>query len=74
MLTDLYEFSMANGYRQTINDEQGVFDVFFRKVPDNGSFVIAAGLEQAVKSLQNFSSVIATLNTVRSLNLFQETF
>ena len=39
MLTDLYEFSMANGYRQTITDEQGVFDVFFRKVPDNGSFV-----------------------------------
>lgn len=31
MLTDLYEFSMANGYRQTIDDEQGVFDIFFSK-------------------------------------------
>lgn len=54
MLTDLYEFSMANGYRQTITDEQGVFDIFFRKVPDNGSFVICAGLQQVVESLKDF--------------------
>ncbi|MCT3548242.1 nicotinate phosphoribosyltransferase, partial [Lentilactobacillus buchneri] len=74
MLTDLYEFSMANGYRQTITDEQGVFDVFFRKVPDNGSFVIAAGLEQAVKALQNFHFDDSDIEYLRSLNLFQENF
>lgn len=74
ILTDLYEFSMANGYRQTITDEQGVFDVFFRKVPDNGSFVIAAGLEQAVKALQNFHFDDSDIEYLRSLNLFQENF
>lgn len=74
MLTDLYEFSMANGYRQTINDEQGVFDIFFRKVPDNGSFVITAGLEQAIKSLQNFHFDQSDVDYLRSLNLFQDNF
>ncbi len=74
MLTDLYEFSMANGYRQTIADEQGVFDIFFRKVPDDGSFVINAGLEQAVEALQNFKFTKADIDYLRTLNLFQENF
>ena len=43
LLTDLYEFSMANGYYATLpHDQEAVFDVFYRNVPDNGSFVIAA--------------------------------
>ena len=46
LLTDLYEFSMANGYYATLpHDRQARFDVFYRRVPDNGSFVIVAGLQ-----------------------------
>lgn len=74
MLTDLYEFSMANGYRQTITDEQGVFDIFFRKVPDNGSFVICAGLQQVVESLKDFHFTKADVAYLRSLKLFKENF
>ena len=45
LLTDLYEFSMANGYYATLpHDQEAVFDVFYRNVPDNGSFVIAGWL------------------------------
>ncbi|MCH4165594.1 MAG: nicotinate phosphoribosyltransferase [Lentilactobacillus diolivorans] len=74
MVTDLYEFSMANGYRQTIDEEQGVFDIFFRKVPDQGSFVISAGLEQVVKSLQDFHFDESDITYLRSLHLFKENF
>ncbi|MFT8994721.1 nicotinate phosphoribosyltransferase [Lentilactobacillus hilgardii] len=74
MLTDLYEFSMANGYRQTIDDEQGVFDIFFRKVPDNGSFVICAGLQQIVESLKDFHFSKQDVDYLRSLKLFKENF
>lgn len=74
MLTDLYEFSMANGYRQTIDDEQGVFDVFFRKIPDDGSFVICAGLEQVVDVLKNFHFSKEDVDYLRSLKLFKENF
>ena len=55
MLTDLYEFSMANGYYAILpHDRQARFDVFYRRVPDNGSFVIAAGLQQVVEQVANW--------------------
>ena len=49
LLTDMYEFSMANGYYQTLpHDKQARFDVFYHKAPDDGSFVISAGLMQVM--------------------------
>ena len=37
MLTDFYEFTMSNGYlEQGVGDTVAYFDMFFRKVPDNG--------------------------------------
>ncbi len=74
MLTDLYELSMANGYRQTIPEEEGVFDVFFRKVPDDGSFVICAGLQQVVENLHDFHFDKQDIDYLRSLGLFQDNF
>ena len=50
MLCDFYELTMGNGYFQSgYKDRITYFDVFFRTVPDNGGFAIAAGLEQAVQ-------------------------
>lgn len=75
MLTDLYEFSMANGYYETLpHDEEAVFDVFYRNVPDNGSFVIAAGLAQVVEALENFHFTAEDIEYLRSLKLFSEGF
>ena len=46
MLCDFYEFTMSNGYFKNGFYKKNVyFDVFFRKVPDNGGFAIMAGLE-----------------------------
>ena len=54
MLTDFYEITMANGYfKNNFKDTVAYFDMFFRKVPDGGGFVIAAGLEQLVEYLSN---------------------
>ena len=56
MLLDFYELTMANGYFELGKaDEIAYFDVFFRKVPDGGGFVIAAGLEQLVDYLSNLT-------------------
>lgn len=74
LLTDLYEFSMANGYAQTLPDEEAVFDVFYRKVPDQGSFVIAAGLAQVVETVRNWHFDEAEIDYLRGLNLFSEAF
>ncbi len=54
MLCDFYELTMANGYfRSGMQDKITYFDLFFRKVPDEGGFAIAAGLEQAIEYIQN---------------------
>lgn len=54
MLVDFYELSMANGYfTNGFKDTIAYFDMFFRKVPDNGGFAIMAGLRQLIDYLKN---------------------
>ncbi len=54
MLVDFYEMSMANGYfTNGFKDKIAYFDMFFRRVPDNGGFAIMAGLRQLVDYLKN---------------------
>ena len=44
MLTDFYELTMANGFLGSGNGDRIVyFDMFFRRVPDNGGLAIMAG-------------------------------
>lgn len=45
MLTDFYELTMGGGYfHNGLKDTIGHFDLFYRHIPDNGGYVIAAGL------------------------------
>ncbi|UQS84242.1 nicotinate phosphoribosyltransferase [Bombilactobacillus thymidiniphilus] len=74
MLTDLYEFTMSNGYDAVSQDKQGVFDVFFRKIPDNGSFIINAGLQQVVNAVQDFHFNDDDLTYLQSLAIFSDDF
>ena len=75
ILTDFYELTMANGYFESgFKDTVGVFDVFFRKVPDNGGFAIAAGLEQVVEYMENLRFDDNDIDYLRSKNLFSEAF
>ena len=54
MMMDLYEMTMANGYfKDYKEDEWVVFDVFYRKNPDESGFAIFAGLEQVIDYLEN---------------------
>ena len=74
LLTDLYEYTMANGFYQEMKDERGSFDMFFRKLPDNGRFVVLAGLGTALKEMQNFHFEEEDLDYLRSLDIFTEDF
>lgn len=56
MLTDFYELTMANGYfKNGFTDTIGYYDMFFRRVPDKGGFVIMAGVAQVVDYLNNLT-------------------
>ena len=75
ILTDFYELTMANGFFQAgRKDDIGVFDLFFRKVPDNGGFAIAAGLEQAMDYLENLHFDDNDIEYLRSKGIFSEEF
>lgn len=75
MLCDFYEFTMSNGYFKNGFYKQKVyFDVFFRKVPDNGGFAIAAGLEQVIDYIKNLHFSSEDIDYLRSKGIFDEEF
>jgi len=54
LLTDDYEYKMANGYLASKKEnEEVVFDIFFRKVPNNGGYAIMAGLDKVIEYIEN---------------------
>ena len=75
MLCDFYEFTMSNGYFKNGFYKQNVyFDVFFRKVPDNGGFAIVAGLEQVIGYIKNLHFDDSDIEYLRSKGIFDEDF
>ena len=75
MLCDFYELTMGNGYFQCgYHNRITYFDVFFRAVPDNGGFAIAAGLEQAVRYIQDLHFDPEDIEYLRGRGIFSEAF
>jgi nicotinate phosphoribosyltransferase len=52
LLTDLYQLTMLQGYFDRHMEETAVFELFFRSLPEQRGFLLAAGLEQALEYLE----------------------
>ena len=75
MVMDLYELTMSNGYfLESDEGDLATFDVFFRKVPDNGGYAIFAGLEQIVEYIEDMHFEEDDIEYLRSLKMFDERF
>ena len=75
MLTDFYEITMANGYHGAgMKDEIAVFDMFFRRIPDDGGYAIMAGLEQVIEYLKKLEFTQEDIEYLRGKELFTEEF
>lgn len=75
MLCDFYEFTMSNGYlKNGFYKKTAYFDVFYRTVPDEGGFAIAAGLEQVIEYIQQLQFDDGDIEYLRSKKLFDESF
>lgn len=75
MLVDFYELTMANGYfEHGMQNEIACFDLFFRRVPDEGGFAIMAGLEQLIDYLERLSFTIADIEYLRKKGIFSDGF
>ena len=74
-LCDFYELTMGNGYFETgLKDKITYFDLFFRSVPDNGGFAVAAGLEQVIKYIRDLHFEEGDIDYLRSRGIFSEGF
>ena len=70
LMTELYELTMANGlYMSGKANEIAYFDLFFRKVPDNGGFAIFSGLSRIVELIKNIKFSESDLEYLSSIGL-----
>ena len=75
LLTDFYELTMGNGYLENgIGDNICCFDLYFRKVPDNGGFAVMCGLEQAIDYIKNLRFSEEDIKFLREKKIFSERF
>jgi len=75
LLTDFYELTMANGYfKHGLKDKQVYFDMFFRRIPDDGGFAIMAGVEQFIEFINNLKFTDEDIEYLRGKKIFSEEF
>ena len=75
MLCDFYQLTMGNGYFKTKHaDRIAYFDLFFRRVPDNGGYAICAGLEQVIDYIEKLRFDEKDIEYLRSKKIFSEEF
>lgn len=74
LLTDLYELTMMQGYFKTQNQENVVFDAFYRTNPDNGGYAVCAGLAQIINYISQLHFDSADISYLKSLGIFEDDF
>ena len=72
LLTDLYELTMMQGYYEKGQNENVIFDVFFRQNPCNNGYSVCAGLDQVIDYIKNFT--YDDVDYLRGLGIFKEDF
>ncbi len=75
LLCDFYELTMMQGYfLNGFEKKISYFDIFFRKIPDSGSFAIFAGLEDILDFVSCLHFSEDDIVYLRSSGLFKEEF
>lgn len=74
LLTDLYELTMMQGYYEKGQNENVIFDVFFRQNPCNNGYSVCAGLDQVIDYIKNLHLTYDDVDYLRGLGIFKEDF
>ena len=75
LLTDLYEMTMLAGYlEEGMSEKPAVFDLFFRTNPFEGGYAVFAGLEPALKYLEELHFLPEELEYLQNLGIFKTSF
>ncbi|MCI0612516.1 nicotinate phosphoribosyltransferase [bacterium] len=71
LLTDLYELTMTAAYWSSGLNQLATFELYFRRLPQNRSYIISAGLEQALHYLSSLKFSVNAIEHLRSLEVFR---
>ncbi len=74
LLTDLYQFTMLQGYLDQHMDEVAVYEFFVRKLPDRRNFLVAAGLESVLDYLLTVSFAPDEIRFLKQTGRFRQNF
>ena len=75
MLTEFCQLNVASGaFSNHLVDTVAHYDLFFRNIPDDGGFIIAAGLSQVIDYLRNLHFDNEDIEYLRSTQLYSEEF
>lgn len=75
MLTDFYQLTMMNGYlKSDKKDEIMIFDMFYRKNPNDGGYTIVCGINEVIDYIENLKFEEEDIQYLKSLNTFDEKF
>ncbi len=73
LFTDFYELTMCASYFDNNRFEPATFDLFIRRLPENRSYLLFAGLEQALRYLESIHFTEEHLAYLKTLG-FNEQF
>ena len=75
MLTDFYELTMGNGYLDNgMQDKIAYFDMYFRRIPDDGGYCIMAGVHQLLEYISALEFTPTDIDYLEGLNHFKPEF
>ncbi|MCG5514822.1 MULTISPECIES: nicotinate phosphoribosyltransferase [unclassified Ectothiorhodospira] len=74
LLTDLYELTMLQAYREEGLEDEAVFSLFVRRLPAGRNTLLACGLDTVLGQLENLSFEPADLDYLASLGPFKDRF
>jgi nicotinate phosphoribosyltransferase len=74
LFTDLYQLTMARAYLERGMTGTAVFELFFRTLPRERGFILAAGLDDALSYLESWRFAPEDLGYLSTLGLFPDDF
>jgi len=74
LFTDLYRLTMAQAYEAEHMDQRAVFELTFRKMPENRNYIVAAGIADVLEFLANFRFSREELDYLRKRTEFSDVF
>jgi nicotinate phosphoribosyltransferase len=74
LLTDLYQLTMLQAYWRERMEERAVFSLFFRQLPASRSYMLACGLDDVLRYLEELSFGEDALTYLEGLGPFSREF